>query len=106
MPFRYSELCGAVSDAIDAVRSAIPKGFKFLKYKWIEFLKNKKNSPFKNLKRSIYVKIIIDLTEHKIFFIAHAKTSFNKKNNDIYENRLPVRSDNFYPADYGRDGLG
>jgi len=29
MTFRYSQLCGTVSDAVDAVRSAIPEGFKF-----------------------------------------------------------------------------
>ena len=29
MLFRYSKLCGMASDAVDAVRSAIPKGFKF-----------------------------------------------------------------------------
>jgi len=33
MSFRYSQLCGTASDAVDAVRSAIPKGFKFEKYK-------------------------------------------------------------------------
>jgi len=29
MLFRYSELCGMASDAVDAVRSAIPTGFNF-----------------------------------------------------------------------------
>ena len=29
MSFCYSQLCGTASDAVDAVRSAIPKGFKF-----------------------------------------------------------------------------
>ena len=29
MSFRYSQLCGTASDAVDAVGSAIPKGFKF-----------------------------------------------------------------------------
>jgi len=29
MTFRYSGLCGMSSDAVDAVRSAIPMGFKF-----------------------------------------------------------------------------
>jgi hypothetical protein len=29
MLFRYSCLCGIESDAVDAVRSAIPEGFKF-----------------------------------------------------------------------------
>jgi hypothetical protein len=29
MSFRYSELCGTASDAVDAVRSAIPQGVKF-----------------------------------------------------------------------------
>jgi len=29
MLFRYSQLCGTASDAVDAVRSAIPQGFKF-----------------------------------------------------------------------------
>ena len=29
MLFRYSQLCGTASDTVDAVISAIPKGFKF-----------------------------------------------------------------------------
>jgi len=29
MTFRYSVLCGMSPDAVDAVRSAIPMGFKF-----------------------------------------------------------------------------
>ena len=29
MSFRYRQLCGTASDAVGAVRSAIPKGFKF-----------------------------------------------------------------------------
>jgi hypothetical protein len=29
MSCRYSRLCGSAFDAVDAVRSAIPKGFKF-----------------------------------------------------------------------------
>ncbi len=45
MASRYSWLCGTASDAVDAVRSAIPKGFKFKKLKTIEFIK-KKCSPF------------------------------------------------------------
>jgi hypothetical protein len=28
-PLRYSQLCGKASDAVDAVRSAIPTGFTF-----------------------------------------------------------------------------
>jgi len=47
MPFRYSRLCGTASDAVDAARSAIPKGFKFKKYKSIEFLIKKVNPFFK-----------------------------------------------------------
>ena len=31
MSFRYSRLCGKISDAVDAVRSAIPTGFTFLR---------------------------------------------------------------------------
>jgi hypothetical protein len=33
MSFCYSRLCGTASDAADVVRSAIPKGFEFLKLK-------------------------------------------------------------------------
>ena len=40
MPFRYSVLCGMVSDAVDAVRSTIPKGFEFWDLKSIEFPEN------------------------------------------------------------------
>ena len=29
MSFRYSQLCGTASDTVDAVRSAVPEGFKF-----------------------------------------------------------------------------
>jgi hypothetical protein len=58
------------------------------------------------LKRSIYVKIVIDSSGDKNFFIAHAKASFNEKINNISENRLPVLFDNFYPLDSGRNGLG
>jgi hypothetical protein len=40
-------LCGTASDAVDAVRSAIPRGVSnFKKYKSIEFLENKKTFPF------------------------------------------------------------
>jgi len=35
MLFRYSGLCGIASDAVDAVRSAIPEGFKFFEFKGI-----------------------------------------------------------------------
>ena len=31
MAFRYSEICGKASDALDVVRSAIPTGFTFLR---------------------------------------------------------------------------
>ena len=58
------------------------------------------------MKRSVYVKITIDITGDKIFFIARAEKIFNKRNNNIYENRLPALFDNFYPVDYGRDVLG
>jgi len=40
MLFRYSCLCGTASDAVDAVKLEIPKGFKFLKLKMAEYLKN------------------------------------------------------------------
>jgi len=40
MSFRYSWLCGAAFDAVDAVKLEIPKGFKFWKFKSTEFLKN------------------------------------------------------------------
>ncbi len=38
--FRYSRLCGTVSDAVDAVKLEIPKGAKLLKFKMSEYLKN------------------------------------------------------------------
>jgi len=40
MLFRYSRLCGTASDAVDAVTLEIPQGFKFLKFKMPEYLKN------------------------------------------------------------------
>ena len=40
MLFRYSRLCGTASDAIDAVKLEIPKGFKLLEFKMSEYLKN------------------------------------------------------------------
>jgi len=33
MLLRYSCLCGTTSDAVDAVKLEIPKGFKLLKFK-------------------------------------------------------------------------
>jgi hypothetical protein len=38
--FRYSRLCGTASDEVDAVKLEIPKGFKLLKLKMSEYLKN------------------------------------------------------------------
>ncbi len=40
MLFRYSRLCGTAFDAVDAVKLGIPKGFKLLKFKMSEYLKN------------------------------------------------------------------
>jgi hypothetical protein len=47
MLFRYSRLCGTASDAVrrsrlrgDAVKSEIPQGFKLLKLKMSEYIKN------------------------------------------------------------------
>jgi len=40
MSFRYSQLCGTASDAVDAVKWEIPQGFKLLKFKLIQFLKS------------------------------------------------------------------
>jgi len=40
MLFRYSRLCGTASDAVDAVKLEILKGFKLLKLKMTEYLKN------------------------------------------------------------------
>jgi len=40
MLFRYSRLCGTASDAVDAVKLEIPQGFKLLKFKMPECLKN------------------------------------------------------------------
>ncbi len=40
MSFRYSRLCGTASDAVDAVKLEIPQGFKFLKFRMVEYLKN------------------------------------------------------------------
>jgi hypothetical protein len=39
MLFRYSRLCGTASDAVGAVKSEIPKGFKLLKFKISKYLK-------------------------------------------------------------------
>jgi hypothetical protein len=48
LSFRYSQLCGPASDAVDAVRSAIPKGFKFQNLNLYNSLKTKDiSSPFK-----------------------------------------------------------
>jgi hypothetical protein len=38
--FRNSRLCGTASDAVDAVKLEIPQGYKLLKLKMQEFLKN------------------------------------------------------------------
>ncbi len=40
MSFRYSLLCETASDTVDAVKWKIPQGFKFLKFKMAEYLKN------------------------------------------------------------------
>jgi len=40
MLFRYSRLCGTAVDAVGAVKLEIPKGFKFLKFRMAEYLKN------------------------------------------------------------------
>jgi len=40
MLFRYSCLCGAASDEVDAVKLEIPLGFKLLKFKMAKYLKN------------------------------------------------------------------
>ena len=40
MSFRYSRQCGTASDAVDAVKWEIPQGFKLLKFKIAEYLKN------------------------------------------------------------------
>jgi len=44
MSFRYPPEdfggCGAASDAVDAVKLEIPSGFKILKFKMSEYLKN------------------------------------------------------------------
>jgi len=40
MLFRYSRLCGTASDAADVVKLEIPQGFKFLKFRMVEYLKN------------------------------------------------------------------
>jgi len=46
MLFRYSRLCGTASDAVDAVillrriKIGNPAGFKLLKFKMSEYLKN------------------------------------------------------------------
>ncbi len=37
----YSRLCEPSADKVDTVNLKIPDGFKFLKHKWIEILKNK-----------------------------------------------------------------
>ena len=40
MLLRYSCLCGPASDVVDAVKLEIPQGFKLLKIKMPEHLKN------------------------------------------------------------------
>jgi len=40
MLFRYSRLCGKASDAVDGVKLEIPQGFKLLKFKMAEYLKD------------------------------------------------------------------
>jgi hypothetical protein len=40
MLFRYSRLCGTASDAVAAVKLEIPQGFKLLKFKMSEYIKN------------------------------------------------------------------
>jgi len=40
MSFRYSFLCGMASDTADAMKLRIPSGFKFLKIKMEEYIKN------------------------------------------------------------------
>ena len=54
MLFRYSGLCGMVSDTVDAVRSTIPKGFKLKKYKWVGSIEYR---TFFSLKRSTQVSV-------------------------------------------------
>jgi len=50
----YSRLCDTSADKVDAAKLEIPEGFKFLKRKWIEILKNYTEFDFfKNLKRSV-----------------------------------------------------
>jgi hypothetical protein len=56
MWFSYSELCGTAFDAVDALRSAIPKGFNFknikrfssLEIEKISFLFKIGNAQFRN----------------------------------------------------------
>jgi len=40
MLFRHSRLCGTASDAVDAVKLEVLQGFKLLKFKMLEYLKN------------------------------------------------------------------
>ena len=58
MSFRYRRRCKTASDTVDTVKLEVPRGFKFLKFKMTEYLKNIVNlNPFKNLKRSAWVEI-------------------------------------------------
>jgi len=40
MSFRYIRLWETASDAVDVVKLQIPQGFKFLKFRMPEYLKN------------------------------------------------------------------
>jgi len=40
MLVRYSCLCGTASDAVNAVKLEIPQGFKLLKFKMADYIKN------------------------------------------------------------------
>jgi len=53
MPFCYIRICGEASDAVDAVRSASPEGFKFLNLELNINLNFNIKIFFQNLKRSI-----------------------------------------------------
>ena len=53
MWFQGSGLCGITSDAVDAVRSSIPKGFKFWGYKLIiSFLWDLSSPKYENVQFS------------------------------------------------------
>jgi len=52
MLFRNSGLYGRASDAVDAVRSAIPEGFKFSEVKTMKSIEKITNTFSGNLKRS------------------------------------------------------